>query len=66
MYRYARVIWLAREAYYYGDGSPLSDAEYDDTEHRLAELETRYPHLVTYRSPIDIVGVPADLDPYNP
>lgn len=37
----------ARHAYYVADSPVLSDAEYDTLYHRLLDLETQYPQLVT-------------------
>ena len=44
------------EAYYQGDGSPLSDAEYDRLRQRLAAIEDRHPDWVGPESPSRRVG----------
>ncbi|PPI55192.1 NAD-dependent DNA ligase LigA [Rathayibacter toxicus] len=49
-------IRIASAEYYEGDVSSLSDAEYDALVHELADLETRYPELVSDDSPTQIVG----------
>lgn len=46
----------ARHAYYVADSPVLSDAEYDTLYHRLLDLETQYPQLVTADSPSRLVG----------
>lgn len=46
----------ARHAYYVADSPVLSDAEYDTLYHRLLDLETQYPQLVTADSPSRAVG----------
>jgi DNA ligase (NAD+) len=45
-----------RELYYTQDAPALSDADYDRLEQRLAQLEARFPELVTADSPTQTVG----------
>ncbi|WP_255505826.1 NAD-dependent DNA ligase LigA [Mycetocola sp. JXN-3] len=50
-----RILSL-RDAYYGGDAAPVTDAEYDALQHRLAELERLYPELQSQDSPTLTVG----------
>jgi DNA ligase (NAD+) len=44
--------------YYVLDDPKITDAEYDRYFHRLKELETQYPEIVTPESPTQRVGAP--------
>lgn len=50
----------ANYRYYVLDKPNISDAEYDKLKHRLIELETEFPQLITPDSPTQRVGAPLD------
>lgn len=52
----------ANYRYYVLDKPNLSDAQYDKLKHRLIELETEFPQLITPDSPTQRVGAPLDGD----
>ncbi len=56
-----------RRAYYVDNDPQVSDAEYDELERELVDLERRYPELVTPDSPTQRVGgEPAEgFEPYT-
>ncbi len=45
-----------RERYYAQDDPEISDAEYDELERRLREIEAQHPEVVTADSPTQTVG----------
>ncbi len=51
-----RLIAYHRKKYYVDDAPEISDQEYDRLERELAEIEGRYPRLVTADSPTQRVG----------
>lgn len=53
----AREIRANDEAYYREDAPVISDAAYDALRRRLAEIEARFPELITPDSPTQTVGV---------
>lgn len=53
-----REIWRHRYLYYVLARPEISDAEYDRLERELADLERRFPELVTPDSPTRRVGYP--------
>jgi DNA ligase (NAD+) len=53
-------------AAYYQDSLLVSDAEYDDLVHRLENLESKYPELVTDSSPTQTVGGVVDTSTFDP
>ncbi|WP_152348129.1 NAD-dependent DNA ligase LigA [Brevibacterium sp. CFH 10365] len=53
-------------AAYYQDSLLVSDAEYDELVHRLEDLETKYPELVTDSSPTQTVGGVVDTSTFDP
>jgi len=50
------TLWKHRKRYYVDDEPLIADGEYDALERELAELETRFPGLVTPDSPTQRVG----------
>ncbi|HXV77990.1 MAG TPA: NAD-dependent DNA ligase LigA [Candidatus Polarisedimenticolaceae bacterium] len=59
-----RLIAHHRKRYYVDDDPELSDAEYDALEHELADIERRWPELVTADSPsVRVGGEPAEAFP---
>ena len=53
-----RQIWHHRYLYYVLARPEISDAEYDRLEQELADLERKFPELVTPDSPTQRVGYP--------
>ena len=51
-----RQIWFHRKRYYVDAQPVISDGEYDALERELAEIETRFPDLITPDSPTQRVG----------
>src|SRR5262249_58049086 len=62
-----RAILENDHRYYVLDSPSITDAEYDRLHRELADLESRYPSLVTADSPTQRVGgAPADrFEPYT-
>ena len=55
-----------RDDYYEGNGSPVSDADYDGMMHRLDAIERRFPELLTPDSPTQTVGGRAETTQFAP
>jgi len=55
-----------RHEYYEGNGSTVSDADYDALAHRLEAIEQRFPELVTPDSPTQTVGGQAETTQFAP
>ena len=57
-----RTIWRHRKRYFVDDDPIISDAEYDELERELREIEARFPDLATADSPTRRVGAPVEGD----
>ncbi|MDK8173288.1 NAD-dependent DNA ligase LigA [Curtobacterium citreum] len=55
-----------RDQYYEGNGSTVSDGEYDGLVHRLDAVEQRFPDLLTPDSPTQTVGGQAQTVQFAP
>lgn len=58
--RYAELLELTayhRHLYYIVDSPEISDAEYDELDREISQLEHDFPDLITARSPSQTVGV---------
>ncbi|MFZ7088262.1 NAD-dependent DNA ligase LigA [Curtobacterium sp. RRHDQ10] len=58
--RLRQVLNGLRDAYYEGNGSTVTDADYDAMMHRLDAVEQRFPELQSDDSPTQTVGGRAD------
>jgi DNA ligase (NAD+) len=64
--RLRQVLNGLRDAYYEGNGSTVTDADYDATMRRLDTIEQRFPELVSPDSPTQTVGGRAETTQFAP
>ncbi|KQO62931.1 NAD-dependent DNA ligase LigA [Curtobacterium sp. Leaf261] len=64
--RLRQVLNGLRDAYYEGNGSTATDADYDAMMHRLDAIEQRWPELSSPDSPTQTVGGRAETTQFAP
>ncbi|MBT2501512.1 NAD-dependent DNA ligase LigA [Curtobacterium sp. ISL-83] len=64
--RLRAAVTELRHAYYEGNGSTVTDADYDVMMRRLDAIEQRFPELLTPDSPTQVVGGQAQTTQFAP